>query len=1051
MLRIVQITVLRILPKASRIRLNKLFRMLFKAFRILLIKVFRSALWRDRLFDDGDVGGFNAGGGDWLLALTSDTEGDEDSILQDESDDEVGDDDLVVNVDGESDDGGAVELDKVPVAFELTRGGLDRLEAEEWDVYMEQEAGRVLHDALPLYDRPSDPTRAALAYAEDHLPSVTSSCSRNSGGALEWKRTSIAETALMPLPKQMRFRVLQRRETAPSTSGLSVEEYQTKLARKSAVQPHENVRFVGLLVAKALEPRQHSLSHHWITRAEGALSCGSFGQFMSRDRFHDIARYFHFNDNDRQGDSDDRAFKIRFSHPCFARDLLSWIPPWRRDLHRRRDGAHAASSQPDASVHAPKPNKWGTKFYLTCCAETAYCTPYGIVLLRISVALEVCCGKANKSEVAVAQEAVVENIAKVLRGQPTQRRICTDNFYTSSRFQTSCSAWATTTWGRSAKNRNGWCKAIEFKQKKRQKRCQEESIVWRFGEAAPSFKLLAAQPRSRKFLVESLVVRSPVCHSHSLHVTIMRPSKGGGVDVHDQLRLQRYSIQRAIQMRKYYKTNFLGIVDIAMVNAFIIHKLAMRSRGRTVPTHAVVMRRLHIALLDQLLLPNVHQGKEGHTLCNKARRQQHGSILTCNQIWHQSWRNGMTIPPELQHKIRFVDRRRREIFPNDDVEDDDNERKDAVVELLKQSVEGVPQTGAIKEIADKFGVDRKTLSRLWKPRTGTLRSPSNRHQRGRPNKDLSAKLERLRNIPLAQRSTLRSASAVSGVARTTLHRRIQSGQLVAHVNTVKPLLMEVNKASGWGGASPTSKRAPCISTTCSIRFMWTKKKYLTEVRRRYYLLPEEPIPIRHVCSTHYITKVMMLAAVARSRLDPDSRAYFDGKLRIWPFIEQKPAVCSSRRRPTGTLVTMEGHVNQENYRNMLIQQLVPAIREKWPFSGRGGCVRVQQDNAPAHIDTSDQRFATAVAEQGLNVQLCFQPPNSPDLNCLNLSLFSAIQARQRLKCPTTMDELIEAVADSYWELPPSKLNVAFLSLQYSMDMCIKGGGGNAFKPQHMAK
>ncbi|ETK84864.1 hypothetical protein L915_10213 [Phytophthora nicotianae] len=253
------ITVLRILPKASRIRLNKLFRMLFKAFRILLIKVFRSALCvplddfdpddflaalrRDRLFDDGDVGGFNAGGGDWLLALTSDTEGDGDSILQDESDDEVGDDDLVVNVDGESDDGGAVELDKVPVAFELTRGGLDRLQAEEWDVYMEQEAGRVLHDALPLYDRPSDPTRAALAYAEDHLPSVTSSCSRNSGGALEWKRTSIAETALMPLPKQMRFRVLQRRETAPSTSGLSVEEYQTKLARKSAVQPHENALY----------------------------------------------------------------------------------------------------------------------------------------------------------------------------------------------------------------------------------------------------------------------------------------------------------------------------------------------------------------------------------------------------------------------------------------------------------------------------------------------------------------------------------------------------------------------------------------------------------------------------------------------------------------------------------------------------------------------------------------------------------------------------------------------------------------------------------------
>ncbi|KAE9320000.1 hypothetical protein PF001_g5622 [Phytophthora fragariae] len=33
----------------------------------------------------------------------------------------------------------------------------------------------------------------------------------------------------------------------------------------------------------------------------------------------------------------------------------------------------------------------------------------------------------------------------------------------------------------------------------------------------------------------------------------------GGVDVHDQLRLQRYSLQLAVTFRKYYKTVFLGI------------------------------------------------------------------------------------------------------------------------------------------------------------------------------------------------------------------------------------------------------------------------------------------------------------------------------------------------------------------------------------------------------------------------------------------------------------------------------------------------------------
>ncbi|KAE9292829.1 hypothetical protein PR003_g24656, partial [Phytophthora rubi] len=46
------------------------------------------------------------------------------------------------------------------------------------------------------------------------------------------------------------------------------------------------------------------------------------------------------------------------------------------------------------------------------------------------------------------------------------------------------------------------------------------------------------------------------------------------------------------------------------------------------------------------------------TLCNKARRLEHGSSLTCNEVWHQSWKNGTAIPAALQDKIRFVNKRR---------------------------------------------------------------------------------------------------------------------------------------------------------------------------------------------------------------------------------------------------------------------------------------------------------------------------------------------------------------------------------------------------------
>ncbi|GMF34566.1 unnamed protein product [Phytophthora fragariaefolia] len=49
----------------------------------------------------------------------------------------------------------------------------------------------------------------------------------------------------------------------------------------------------------------------------------------------------------------------------------------------------------------------------------------------------------------------------------------------------------------------------------------------------------------------------------------------GGVDVHDQLRLQRYSLQTSTKF-KYYKSLFLGLVDMALVNAYLSHKEAAK-------------------------------------------------------------------------------------------------------------------------------------------------------------------------------------------------------------------------------------------------------------------------------------------------------------------------------------------------------------------------------------------------------------------------------------------------------------------------------------------
>ncbi|GMF18855.1 unnamed protein product [Phytophthora fragariaefolia] len=53
----------------------------------------------------------------------------------------------------------------------------------------------------------------------------------------------------------------------------------------------------------------------------------------------------------------------------------------------------------------------------------------------------------------------------------------------------------------------------------------------------------------------------------------------GGVDVHDQLRLQTYSLQTSTKFMKYYKSLFLGFADLAQVNAYILRKQTAKING----------------------------------------------------------------------------------------------------------------------------------------------------------------------------------------------------------------------------------------------------------------------------------------------------------------------------------------------------------------------------------------------------------------------------------------------------------------------------------------
>lgn len=112
---------------------------------------------------------------------------------------------------------------------------------------------------------------------------------------------------------------------------------------------------------------------------------------------------------------------------------------------------------------------------------------------------------------------------------------------------------------------------------------------------------------------------------------------------------------------------------------------------------------------------------------------------------------------------------------------------------------------------------------------------------------------------------------------------------------------------------------------------------------------------------------------------------------------------------------------------------------------------IQQDNARTHVPPNDLEFQAAVAQTGLDIQIFYQPSNSPDMNILDLGLFSSLQSLTHRKSCRNIDELIKNVDKEYNDYNPKIQNRVFLSLQSCMVEVMKIDGGNRYNVPHMNK
>ncbi|KAH9108713.1 hypothetical protein AeMF1_016142 [Aphanomyces euteiches] len=146
------------------------------------------------------------------------------------------------------------------------------------------------------------------------------------------------------------------------------------------------------------------------------------------------------------------------------------------------------------------------------------------------------------------------------------------------------------------------------------------------------------------------------------------------------------------------------------------------------------------------------------------------------------------------------------------------------------------------------------------------------------------------------------------------------------------------------------------------------------------------------------------------------------------------------------MVTTLVNVNAAVYRDYVINKVVPAIKASFPSTDKR--VILQQDNATPHHSVTDAELEL-VSTDGWTFVVRRQPPNSPDLNVLDLGFFASIQSLQLKKVSRTVDEVIQFTLEAFYELSYEKLESVFLTFQAVMRLVLEHDGDNKFALPHL--
>lgn len=354
---------------------------------------------------------------------------------------------------------------------------------------------------------------------------------------------------------------------------------QTNVETKFTVDPIEMRKFIGILIFMSVY-KYPNVRSYW-----GKHSFEAIRGTMTVNRFEEIRRYLHFNDNskavDRGQPNYDRLFKVRplvnhFNERFGSVPMLPRLCVDEQMCATKMTGTTLRQYMPN------KPHKWGFKLF-SLCDSTGF-----------SYAFEIYTGAGDNiiPEGAPNLGAASNVVVRLSKNIPNfiNHVIYFDNFYTSLGLLIYLRSRGIYSLGTVRTNRVPNCKLSSdaaLSGKKVKRGYSEEyvgnsygvdisSVLW---QDTKTVRLLSTYVGTKPFVSSNTILQSRKAtrwdKKERQHYEIECPyiikeynKHMGGVDLMDGL-LGRYHIR--MKTRKWPNRIFFHLIDVAMVNAYILY------------------------------------------------------------------------------------------------------------------------------------------------------------------------------------------------------------------------------------------------------------------------------------------------------------------------------------------------------------------------------------------------------------------------------------------------------------------------------------------------